>query len=254
MEAIQRSRLARLLGRAPALRKDATAIVRYADSRRRALTTIARDPAEPPGQRAGACWLLARVGGRGTLGALLAAATDVHPSLRCGALIALGLWRDPRALPTVRRLARRDPDLTVRVLAVHALGELADSASLRFLIRTLDDTRQPVQLRDQAAESLAYIDDRRSVPALIAATRDRSVGVRYSAVYALGALGHGDLRCRAALQRAAASDHARYRGLETVSAQARRALACLDSRVPSGDSRPRRSRRATGTGRPPHRP
>lgn len=145
-------------------------------------------------------------------------------------MVALGLWRDPLALPTVRRIAREDPDLQVRVLAVHALGELSDRASLRFLVRTLEDEGLPDDLRDQAAESLAYIDDRRSVPALVRATTDRSPAVRFSAVYALGALGHGNVRARAALMRCAAVDHARpRRGYETVASQAREALACLDS-------------------------
>jgi HEAT repeat protein len=56
------------------------------------------------------------------------------------------------------------------------------------LIDALTDPSQPLAVRQEAAESLAYHDSTRAIPALIAALQDSEIGIRFWSVFALGSI------------------------------------------------------------------
>lgn len=80
--------------------------------------------------------------------------------------------------------------------------ESARLRGIRPLIAILSDRSQPVSVREEAAESLAYYDSPRPIPALLAALGDISPEVRFWSVFALGSLRkrHPDPRIVPALQ------------------------------------------------------
>jgi hypothetical protein len=76
-----------------------------------------------------------------------------------------------------------DPDLTVRLWAVAALGKSGDPRAFPKLVERLDDPELFVRYR--AAEGLGFLNDPRAVPSLIRMMRERSW---YEGSYALDAL------------------------------------------------------------------
>lgn len=116
------------------------------------------------------------------------------------ALAINGLWEDHdwRLASILTRLLREDPATEVRAAAAIALshfvlrGELQERAHERAtrvceaLFEALDPTREPLEVRRRALESLAYASDDR-VPALIeAAYYDQEARMRISALFAMG--------------------------------------------------------------------
>ena len=102
-----------------------------------------------------------------------------------------------------------------RHAAARALGWIRRSGSraASALIKALTDVSQPLAVRAEAAESLAYLYSSRSIPALISALADSHVCIRFWAVFALGSIRnrrtfrHTDRRVIPALE-AMLSDHA----------------------------------------------
>jgi len=119
---------------------------------------------------------------------------------RVRALAIEGLWedRDWHLASILTRLLREDPVAEVRAVAATALGEfvlqgeLQDQAQVRVarvreaLFEALEPSREPLEVRRRAMESLAYASDDR-VPALIeAAYYDEEASMRVSALFAMG--------------------------------------------------------------------
>jgi HEAT repeat protein len=78
---------------------------------------------------------------------------------------ALGNIGDPRAGPTLLRLARASDDM-VRLSAVQALGLLHDKSAVPELARLVDDAAAPPLLIKKAIVSLGQIGDPAAIPAL----------------------------------------------------------------------------------------
>jgi HEAT repeat protein len=159
--------------------------------------------------------------------ALLAALADADATVRWEAVKALIALGDKRIVPPLIVLAQGAGASEQRAAAVYALGFLYDSRALAPLLQVLRDSQEDAQVRGHAAEALAYIGQRRAVPALIAALDDPSPEVRLWSAFALGEL--GDRRAVAPLERLAATDGTPVPGWWTVGEEAREALKHLEA-------------------------
>ncbi len=111
---------------------------------------------------------------------------------------AIALWETALTIEwfgdvrSVKPLASaiNDDNLYRRHAAVRALGWIPDAGRLavKALIRVLTDASQPVFVRAEAAESLAYLHVRGATPHLIAALADPEPAIRFWAVFALGSI------------------------------------------------------------------
>jgi hypothetical protein len=95
-------------------------------------------------------------------------------------------------LRSVSRLIHALDDLNPhrRHAAARALGWIPDAGSraARALSNTLTDTSQPREVREEAAESLAYLHWPQAIPSLVSALADPDVRIRFLAVFALGSI------------------------------------------------------------------
>lgn len=163
----------------------------------------------------------------GSISAFLDALADADATVRweaAKALIALG---DKRVVPALIALAQGAGASDQRAAAVYALGWLYDSRALAPLLRMLRSRREDAQLRGYAAEALAYLGNRRAVPALLAALDDPAPEVRLWSAFALGEL--GDRRAVAPLEHLAATDGTPVPGWWTAGEEAREALKHLEA-------------------------
>ncbi len=187
---------------------------------------LLRDPAADPDLLTSAAWLIG-----------LARVEELAPELE--ALVheetsELVLWEVGKGLigldagkDAFRRLLRDAGGDAHRKVAVYVLGALRDGESEPAIRLILDSPHEPVALRAEAAEALAYLAAPESLDSLLRATQDPAAEVRFWAAFALGEL--GDERARPRLAEMARSDHARVEGWWTVSKEARDALESLDS-------------------------
>lgn len=201
------------------------------------------------GVRAAAAAALGRIGGDGSVEALIAAlkypdSSDVH----CAAAEALGKIGDSRAVvPLAEALAGPDSNSYEREAATLALGELGTAGAVEPLITALRDEIREV--RRAAAVALGEVVDSEMVDSaatesLIAALEDPDADVREVATEDLGKMGDGAVEplmvaviAPSSLVRAAAAK-ALARVLVSISPPAVEALSgrvdllvvCLDSR------------------------
>ena len=82
-----------------------------------------------------------------------------------------------------------------RHAAARALGWIrkAGGRAAKALIQALSDKTQPQPVREEAAESLAYLGYAGAIPALISVLDETDVRLRFWAVFALAALGKANL-------------------------------------------------------------
>jgi HEAT repeat protein len=100
-------------------------------------------------------------------------------------------WLGDRAAvrPLAEALYDENPDR--RHAAARALGWIpkAGGRATKALIRALSDKSQPQPVREEAAESLAYLGCAQAVPALILVLDEPDVRMRFWSVFALGKIG-----------------------------------------------------------------
>ncbi len=101
--------------------------------------------------------------------------------------LALERYGDSR-LSSALIPALADQNLSRRRAAARVLGWLPNmrSRAVTALCSVLTDSAQPVSVREEAAESLAYSYSSSAIPALISVLGDEAVPVRFWAVFALG--------------------------------------------------------------------
>jgi HEAT repeat protein len=93
--------------------------------------------------------------------------------------------------------ALQDSNIDRRRAAARVLGWLRVSgraatvhrnSAVRALTNVVTDRKQPVAVREEAAESLAYLYSPSAIPALISVLDDPDVRIRFWAVFALGSI------------------------------------------------------------------
>jgi len=125
-------------------------------------------------------------------------------------------WLGDRAAvrPLVDALYDTNPHR--RHAAARALGWIPEAGgrAARALIRALSDRSQPQPVREEAAESLAYLNYAQAIPALITVLDEPDVRIRFWAVFALGGIGQwqrerggADPRVVAALEGVLSDEH-----------------------------------------------
>lgn len=110
-----------------------------------------------------------------------------------------GLWEDDRASTAERLLeiARADPEERVRLIAFDALGRIANRIALddvhprlaervRGVLREHLGARHPIAIRRRALEASGYLPDETVQQAIRAAYASDDLGLRTSAVRAMG--------------------------------------------------------------------
>ncbi len=115
-----------------------------------------------------------------------------------------------------------------RAAAAWALGCLRAEEALEMLLNALSDEREDVEIKENAAEALGVIGDKRAVNQLIMALKDSNPGVRFSASYALGQV--ADPRALPELERLAATDDAVIANMGAVKEEAAKAVQNIKSR------------------------
>ena len=148
---------------------------------------------------------------------LIQALKDDYARVRIGAARSLGELSDARAVePLIRALkegrytgpaktamealvklgdadvrpliqALEDKDVSVRIGAAKALGELGDASAVKLLVQALED--EDWKVRQAVAKALDQADDARAVEPLVQALEDEDWKVRAAAAEALGELG-----------------------------------------------------------------
>jgi HEAT repeat protein len=154
--------------------------------------------------------------GESGIEALTTAAKDPERSIRLRAIWALGQLRAASALPLLTGILESTASVPEKRKAAEALGQIGDEGALDSLIIALQfDTNEGV--RSSAAEALGTLNDRRALNMLIRAlTSDAAPVVRASAAKALEWM--GDPAAVDALLGALAdgSTDVRFRALEAL--------------------------------------
>lgn len=120
-----------------------------------------------------------------SLATLLVDLADLDKNTRLRAVMAIGQFADPAALPALLQRLRDEPDFFVRDNLSWAITRCGDAA-VEPLIALLDD--DDARVRYHAAHALSKLGDLRAVDALIARLSDSDDDVVQKAIYALGRL------------------------------------------------------------------
>jgi HEAT repeat protein len=192
---------------------------------------IVRDQQAQPNLRTTACWILGRLADKRAVPGLLVAFRDQDPNLQWEAARALGILGGKRAArPLI--IAMQDAEgVETRRAAAYALGWMGNEMAHEPLLETLANVNENPRVRAVAAEALANLGDTRAVKALLSASEDPDVEVRFWSAFALGQLvSEDDSESLAKLERMVETDHALCPGWRTVSEEARSAIEHVRSR------------------------
>lgn len=142
--------------------------------------------AAPAPARVEALRLLAKLGGAGQSGVVIAQLQSREPAVRGAAAYALGELKTEGAAAALIPILR-DPDATVRLQAAAALGRIGDAKASDALASALRGN--DAALATEAAASLAKLNERKAVPALLDALKSPNWAVRAQVARTLGELG-----------------------------------------------------------------
>lgn len=133
---------------------------------------------------------LAAEGDRGAVDAFISVLSDSNSDVRMQSAIALGRFKDSRAVGSLTTLLS-DRDSQVNLAAAESLARMQDPRVIRLLVDSLDNADWRVRAR--AAQVLAFSPSAASsagaVVPLVNAMRDKDLIVRYYASEALVAIG-----------------------------------------------------------------
>jgi HEAT repeat protein len=169
-----------------------------------ALVEMLRNRSLDPALRSNICWMVPRLKLAEAEDMLKALLSDPSERVREEAAAGLGLVSRGDAVEWLSSALEHDSSKAVRSAVLHALGLLSSPQSTAGVMKVLQNPNEDAELRADAAESLAHVEDERIVGALMDALHDSSPLVRYSAAYALGQ--QGDATALAALRDVAAHD------------------------------------------------
>ncbi|MHB1134832.1 MAG: HEAT repeat domain-containing protein [Chloroflexota bacterium] len=120
--------------------------------------------------------------------ALLSAFYGAQPlDVRRRAVEALGYWGSSGEVQQIIAGAYGDPEPSMRISALFAMGRSADSRWLGTLLKELQN--EDAELRFEATRALGEIEDEAAVPGLARAAQDEDGEVRLGAIEALGHIG-----------------------------------------------------------------
>ncbi|MDW7725692.1 MAG: HEAT repeat domain-containing protein [Candidatus Methanoperedens sp.] len=151
------------------------------------------------------CWLIPRLGMEEATDVLKSLMSDASEEIRAEAALGLGLVSQEDAVEVLLNALKQDGSKSVRLAVLHALGMLSSPQSTVGIMRVLHNPEEDAEVRADAAEALAHINEERIVDVLIESLQDNSPLVRYSAAYALGE--QGDNRALPALREVVSRDH-----------------------------------------------
>ena len=138
---------------------------------------------EDPSVRAAAAEALGSCGKR-ALEHLDAAAGDSEPKVREAVATAYGELADPASISWLVGVGNEDPERTVREAAVAALGAIGDDSAIDPLLAFI--AKGPPQVRRRAIAAITVFEDPRIEPAIQRAAFDRNPGVREAAEMVVG--------------------------------------------------------------------
>ena len=140
--------------------------------------------------RAAAAGVLATAGSKGVVAGLLDQffKQEDKIELRETALTIESFGNRAAVGPLVAALYDANPHR--RHAAARALGWIPEAGkrAAKALVQALSDNNQPQPVREEAAESLAYLNYAPAIPALISALDEPDVRIRFWAVFALGGI------------------------------------------------------------------
>lgn len=114
-------------------------------------------------------------------------------------------------------LTRENRSVELNAAAAIALGMMRDTGSVELLTGYLGDRRNDTYIRAFCATSLGRLGDRRALPALVAAVKDKKSSVRGAAAAALGQIaGPDDREALVALRRSATARDVVQRNLSIM--------------------------------------
>jgi HEAT repeat protein len=194
------------------------------------LVNLIEDPNTHESIREIACWVLGKLKHKSSAAILLKAFDRGGASVTWEAAKALGSIKSKRAIKPLIDALLQSEEAEKRAASAYALGLLRDKRAIETLLRVLQNKVEQPKVRGQAAEALAWFDDRskRVIDALIDGLEDASVEVRFWSAFALG-----ELKIRRAvnkLERLAAEDDEVLPGWWSVSKEASDALDRIRSK------------------------
>jgi HEAT repeat protein len=139
---------------------------------------------------------LGRTGSEAACEALASLAEDTRPDIAAQAVQALGARRDPRNVPTLKKVVVKDERPRVREAGVVALGRMGMRTDPKVLAKAVTDDPSP-RVRATAAKWVGVLRYWQGMPALIKGLRDPSVRVRQSAYAAIRRMWERDFLYRA---------------------------------------------------------
>jgi HEAT repeat protein len=168
-----------------------------------ALRAVMLDPARFHLQRAAIGKLLAVAGDGEAVQALMGLFYEqTEKDELYATALTLESLNDRRAVPPLIHALLEDGNPHRRRAAARALGWIRQPGRTAALALAgcLVDPSQPQPVREEAAESLAYVGTRETIEALISVLRDPDVRIRFWAVFGLGGSCRGDMRAVRALE------------------------------------------------------
>lgn len=143
-----------------------------------------------PRARELACSLILHIGNKRSTGILLEAFDDEDHSVSHMATLALIAITSDSALEFLIGVLRSSLSETKRTNAAYILGiYYEDERATDALIDALNDKKQAIETRAQAAESLGALSATRATETLVANLQESSLEIRYRCIAALGEVG-----------------------------------------------------------------
>ena len=136
------------------------------------LVDLLMQPTTPVSLRLDACWLLPRIGLERAERTLVTLLSDEDPRVRAEAAMSLGLLSNDTVVDPLVDCLKTDPELQVRLAAIHALGILSDPKSAPCLQALMSNPNEDASVRADATEALAHVDADGVIDALLSALQD----------------------------------------------------------------------------------